>query len=837
MRGFNNSLITYTLSGLIALSIGIYFRLYPLIFHTSNEASEKATLIVLANLRKVVNEQVQANYPELSGAQKLSLAKKNFDELLHHQGQKVRDTIERASLSMDKQLGSEVPYLLESDSFDYYNLTENILKTGKISDKVKGSKYFNKLMMAPLGYYEPLNLLPYVGAGVYRVVSLFNPGISLMYAVGFSSLLITVFCLIFFMLLCYHLRCHWAVSLTGAVFFLLAPIFIKRSCFGWYDNDPYNILFPLLLMLCFFKGTDFQIEFKKRAVFMGGDIAGMVLYAFFWQGWVYFFSLLLITLAGLIVFNRFIEADRKKSKSAFFLLIGIVVATFAGIAMTFGFEDFFVLFQEGWKALKEFLAPGLSLWPDMYVSVGELRKATFGEILEFTGGIFFVAVSIAGFIAACLQAWREHKTRAITPVLILGLFFISSFILTLGAQRFALLLVVPMSIFFTLGLQSAYTFLNAWGQRKFPIFKHEPWRLNLGLSVILLALTIFPIINAKDTTLDLLNRIYNKTWDEVLTKIKSETPANSIVNTWWPPGHFIKAMANRAVTFDGATINKPQAYWMANVFLTGNEDESLGILRMLNTSANEATDYLQSLGLDLARAIDILRAIIPLSKKEAASFLQKSKLTPDQADRLLQLTHAAPPPSYLLIYNELVEKNLVLSFVDRWNFKKIEEISHDPQARALIPAKKSPQYIKFLWDVAGGPLNYSDALGQLFQSDHRLLFDEGLQVDMDRMAARIDSPHYGHGTPKGIVYLKDGVVEYKRLPDARLPFWVVLSEDGNRYSAMLMDERLAFSVLTRLYFFEGKGSKYFSLFTHAADLTKRTNIYVYKVNWEEFWKD
>ena len=39
-----------------------------------------------------------------------------------------------------------------------------------------------------------------------------------------------------------------------------------------------------------------------------------------------------------------------------------------------------------------------------------------------------------------------------------------------------------------------------------------------------------------------------------------DNPENSIITTWWPPGHFIKSMAQRRVTFDGATINFPQAY-------------------------------------------------------------------------------------------------------------------------------------------------------------------------------------------------------------------------------------------------------------------------------------
>jgi hypothetical protein len=50
---------------------------------------------------------------------------------------------------------------------------------------------------------------------------------------------------------------------------------------------------------------------------------------------------------------------------------------------------------------------------------------------------------------------------------------------------------------------------------------------------------------------------------------------------------------------------------------------------------------------------------------------------------------------------------------------------------------------------------------------------------------------------------------------------------------MVLDRQLARSLLFRLYFFEGKGLKYFEPFIKERDLTGRTKIFVYRIAWEK----
>jgi len=332
----------------------------------------------------------------------------------------------------------------------------------------------------------------------------------------------------------------------------------------------------------------------------------------------------------------------------------------------------------------------------------------------------------------------------------------------------------------------------------------------------------------------LLNPIYNSTWDKALTTLREKTPENSIINTWWPPGHFIKTTAKRRVTFDGATINVPQAYWLANFFLSQDENEALGILRMLNNSGNEAVEYLEDSGFNLSTSVNIIKDVVKRKRPESKELLKKIFKNIYQVEHLLDLTHRSADPSYILLYNEFVDNNIQLSFIGHWDFKKIEEINSDPERLKNIPKPNSREYIDFLWDLAGGSLKYSGLLTQISRDANTILFQDNIKIDLDTMKTLISSKKYGTGVPYSIFYLHEGKVIEKISQASNLPYSVVLSASNGRYNCLLLDRALAKSMLVQLYFFNSKGLKYFEPLEEVSDLTGRTVIKTYKVNWESF---
>lgn len=832
--------LTFILTFLFVFLIGLQVRLFPLQNYSPEIHNERASLYVVSKLKEKVAERINQQYPGLNTTEKNFLNKKMFDEIFHRERDNLRKSIStiRQELAKEDTTGKKYPYLLASDSYYYLYLTQQLVDTGRISDQMKGSKYFHKLMLAPEGFWEPITLHPYFGYIVYNVMKIFNPSVSLMVAVSFVNIILMGIILFIFMILCRTLNFTWLTTLIGSVFFILAPIYVKRSVFAWYDNDAYNVLFPILTLLFLWLGFKNIHQPKRLLAFSILSALSLCLYSFFWQGWIFLLSIIFISSLIVMAYQRFYLKDFQLGKSSLKFIGLLFLLTLLLITLAFGMKDFLELFKDGWKALSNFLTPQLSIWPDLYISVGELHKASLNHMIELTGGYFVFAVSILGIIAALYNLIKKNEERY--PILItLTVLFILSIKLTLGAQRFALLCTVPAALLFIYGLENLISITKKITTSFLPkSSNHQTAKIiNVIVSCVLLSTIFFPIKKIHQTIESLLNPIYNDTWDKTFSFIKANTPENSIVNTWWPPGHFIKAMANRRVTFDGATINIPQAYWMLNVFSSTTEKESLGLLRMLNSSGNQAAEFLNNTGYNISSSVQLLKQITQLDELRAKIILLHTLKDPAKVNKLLNLTHKTPPPSYCLIYNEFADNSLEMGVFGRWNFKRIEEINADPELQRQIPPQHSKDYIKFLWDLSGGSVHHSSKLSQINQMNDIAVFDEKLQIDLKKMESSIDSNKYGQGIPFSIFYLADGRVVEKTQLNANLPYSVVLFPDDNGQSAILLDRVIAQSIMTRLFYFGGKGLKYFERVSDVSDITKRTRILVFKVKWDEFERD
>jgi hypothetical protein len=233
--------------------------------------------------------------------------------------------------------------------------------------------------------------------------------------------------------------------------------------------------------------------------------------------------------------------------------------------------------------------------------------------------------------------------------------------------------------------------------------------------------------------------------------------------------------------------------------------------------------------LKLSDATTLLLAIASEDKTQAAQTL-KGIISDDQIKILLSLTHGKAPHSYVLVYTELVDDNLMLAFTGRWNIK-IEDINSNPVMSKDVPPRSSPDFINYLWSTMGGPPKYSDALSLVGQNNNQLMFRENLAVDLSTMDAKIQSAQYGEGQPSSVFYLKDGAVAEHVNPYGNLNYSVVLYQEEGQYVARLMDHALANSLIMKLYYFDGQGLQYFKPLILSHDLTGRTRIKVFEVRY------
>lgn len=830
----NKKTLTYIFIFTAAAVLGITLRLYTLFNNIPHEIDEKAASVVIKQMRRDISRQIERSHPALSPVEKQRIAREQFNQILHRDRDKVRQTIDRVS----KELLTDTPpkenpyYLAEADSYYYLNLTENILKTGKMSPQIRGSKYLNPLMNAPQGYWEPLNLHPYIGAFVCKIVNFFKPAAPLMEALSFTPLLLTVLILAVFLFCCAVLDCHPGITFLASVYLLCAPVFLRRSMFGWYKNDPENIFFLLLIPTVLFYGLK-NIASKKTALKTGLGVGILLaLYSLFWQGWVFMASLIALSGFMILIYQAFLPKSFKYPGHITILFSCLILCAFIGVSVIFGVKDFFVLFQEGWKALQDFINPRLSAWPDLYIAVSELLSPSPGQWLTMLGGVFFVGVGALGLAWRIVQIFVTPLNKNNSAVIFLAIFYLISLKLSFSAQRFETLCLIPFSLAFALGCQTLFEYAKKYLFKFFPGLKQSPFTGGFIFICVLFLLAAPAVGAARKITPDILNKIYNSTWDAALKKIEKDTPEESIINSWWPPGHFIKAMAHRRVTFDGATISLPQSYWLANAFLATDEKTSAGIFRMLNNSGNAATDYLVNEGFTLSQATRMIKGIAGLDENQARDYLA-DRLKKDQVQHLLSLTHAKAPPSYVLIYNEMAEESLQFSFVAKWNFSAVDRINHDPDLLKSVPKRGSKDYIPYLWRIAGGPPRYTPILSPILIKGPAIFFENNILVDRSSLFCKIDSEKYGKGIPRSLLYEENGEFHEKIFSNATLPVSIVLINDRTGPLCMLADTALARSVLFRLYFFGGKGLKAFQPFADERDATQRTKILTYKVDWNK----
>jgi len=509
-----------------------------------------------------------------------------------------------------------------------------------------------------------------------------------------------------------------------------------------------------------------------------------------------------------------------------------------GIGLLFGPQEFFRLFQEGWVALNDFLTTQkLPLWPDLYIAVGELKRQTPSETIHDIGGIPFIALAVWGMLSGSFISLKRKARPMLYSMITVSAWAGVSFILSLFAMRFTLFCVTPLAILSAVGVHSFFILLKDVLQRYRPA-----WRPQLCSFLTVGALTIILAFSSTRhqyrNIQSMVHKIYNSTWNEAMLELKNKTPDSSVVYTWWPPGHFIKGIAERAVTFDGASINARQAYWLANVFLQTDERRAIGILRMIHTSANQASEYLLDEGLPLSEAAHILKSIAPLGDDGARLVLDGRGFSKEKTDKLLSLTRANDPaPAYLMVYAELIEKHLLLSYTGNWDFKKVEEIRRSPELLAGIPPPGQESYYEFLWQVSGGRPLCSDLLRQTSRHGNTIILGQDVEVNLATKQCRVNSARYGKGTPQYFYFLENGQIVKKALPNPNMSTALVIGERHGQIYGMLMPQSLAESLLMKLFFFEGAGLTYTKLLSQQKDATLQAQIDIFEIDWKRFEND
>ena len=818
----NSSALQFISISVVIIFCGLYFRSYPVTHNLDKPNRLAYKHLAYLNLRNNIESRLKDAYPTMPPEVRSKVAAMQFKKMANSESINIETMATDIKESSTNDLFNF--YLLGADSYYYYYLTKKILDSGAVSSIIKGGKYFEPLMMAPGGHWRILEIHPYIGAYFYKALSLFTRRISLMMALSLIPLFLYSLVVIVFVGVCRRMELNKVAILISGIFLSLSPIFIQRSSIGWYDTDPYNVLFLLSAIMLLF-----SISPEKRSFLQLSALAFLSgLYALIWQGWLFMPVIILI----IFLITAFTRNMRRISLPKRFKLSAIYLIGTTFFAVLFltpkGFINSIIDILDIFKG---FLLLNSNLWPDIFLTVGELSTPTISKIHDTLGGV--ILLPLAGFGLISLFVRRNKNQHLIIGTYAVCIFSLLSLIMSKNAQRFIIFLLPMASICFAVALDkiisASHTFFSN-------ILKAKRYVVNSIILCIFLPLLSLPVIYGHSSALA-QNSMFNVVWKDSLEFIKDNTPPDSIINCWWPPGHFIKAIANRKVTFDGATMNTPQAYWTAGYLLSTDEKEAVGILRMLNSSGNKATELLLENFIPLDKAVDLIKRSVIKNKNDAKEFLLKY-LSLEIVEKLIPLTHGEPPPSYCYIYDEMAEDVLGLCYVSKWDFTKAIKLENERYARLKkgdIFWRGSKSNISLVWDIAGGKTYIGIELTQKSKTGEVVSFANGVMFNEKQIKVWIDNlENKVSGIPQD-VFLMDskGNVTHKEAKTASIKLSVLIRQNEQGiYSCIVAPRYVLSSVLFRLYYLNGWNLRSFEKVREFFNPLLRKRILVYKVKWE-----
>lgn len=849
----NKKICPWLLVG-ISVAAAVYLRTYAVTMPQLSFAAERE---IFDRERETVRKSVRDAYPGILPDAGSRMADKLFEARLKEERLRIeRDVVRRAEELKGRYRDAQGhAYLNGIDSYYWLRLLQNLLEKGHIGDRAEGGVEYDDLIAAPIEAPLARSAHLWLGLLFYKSAALFYPSVPLETALFYIPIFLSVFIAFFSYRTAKALGAGDLGAFAASFAITFSPIFLTRSAVEWFDTDIYSVLFPLL-SFGMFLGVFSQQRTARRMLSAALAAVFLGLYASTWKGWWFIFDLQFIS-GLLFVLNQKLSQEETGVKTGvlkgnlvslafFFIFAGISVVTLNGVA---AWKDCFI---EPLRLATILDVTPKAAWPNVYQTVAELGPVKSGDMIRLLGGHFVFLTALAAVLYLFLVERAARDERFGFGLLCLIFWIIATFYAGLAASRFVLLLVVPVGFAFGLGIDRAWRWLTA---------DLGP-RLRIPSSVVSLAAMCCFCIYIASAIWDAHLKVQASStpamddyWQEVLVKIKKETPKEAVINSWWDFGHWFKAVAQRRVLFDGMTQNTPYAYWIAHALLAQDEKEALAILSMINGRGNRAADILEhEVGFPAASAVGAVRRALRMSKQEARSYLIQQGAPSARLNELLDaIFPAIQPDAYFIVSYDMPAKIGPISYIGNWNFERVDMwfkrsrfskadffsylmaqyrlTKDEAQARdtemAFLHKEESRAWFSRV-------LGYASGLSSSRRDGKILIFDNGLVVNEENRHAFVASEFAGRrGVPQSLVFLsEDGdTLKEETQKESTLPYSALLIPDKTKeYRSLLLDTDFAKSMLVRLYYFSGQGLKYFKLF-HKVEDDKGNAIFVYRVEW------
>ncbi|MBW2964719.1 hypothetical protein KY363_04630 [Candidatus Woesearchaeota archaeon] len=719
---------------LIPVILTIVIRLQPMYLPATDSWAQSS---VYNYYKSQIGAQVDQQYPNLPSANKQAMVETEFAKFLEQNKDMIQQQVEATSQGFKDRMmyesgNSKYVYLGDIDSYFWLREVRKLEENGTVCDEVDYQNqicYWDTYTQAPLKGGSPLkeakaSPYSYTILYVHKVGKLFNPDLTLMQAAFYTPLIYAIISAILAFLIGKAISGNLAGLITSIII-SVNPIALSRTLGS--DNDPINMLFPLLTVIFFIHAFKTK-DWKMKIGFGAATGLSIGLYAWAWQGWWFIFDFIVGAMLIYAAFQilRLLIKTKKLSKAVrdsevthtatAFLVIIASSAAFIAIFTTA--KTFLNAILSPFWFMQTKVAALQNFWPNVLVTVAEFNPGSLGTVVSQMGGKLMFFLGLMGVILIIFKneekLKKEHKyliafaalvylllvsdyginMNPITymallalPVaagflillkteenidirmaLLLVIWFIATTYAALKGVRFTLLMVSAFGVAFGVTISFVYKRLVAWVSSELKINE----LLTKSIVVILLLLVLISPVKAGYYTASSYIPSVNDAWYDTLTKINQNSSNDAIINSWWDFGHWFKYIADRRVTLDGSSQGGPPLHWLGKLMVTDNESMSVGILRMLDCGSNTAFDKLNPVINDTSKSIDILDEIVTLEKKDAGQYLLDQGLTKTQATDVLKYTHCDPPEDFFITSEDMVGKAGVWAHFGSWDFQRAE---------------------------------------------------------------------------------------------------------------------------------------------------------------------
>jgi dolichyl-diphosphooligosaccharide--protein glycosyltransferase len=824
----------------IVLALNIYFRTFPINFP---QLKTQAQDIVEQKIYKEAIQQIDKNFPEYSGLAKDRLIKTLVSDLRRQKKAEIKNLTQEEYRKLKDRYQDDhgQTYLMELDCWHWARYVDNVLRLGHPGDAVVNGKQWDNSMLAPLGYDLHWNyFLFYFSAFLYRVFSLFK------FVPLFTFLFYLPLFFIAIFIITLYLFCFYQWGNLGAtiscLFVGLAPIFLPRSCAGWFDMDILNLLFPLLTTWTYLKAFD-AVSFKQRLFWVCFSAFWLGLFSFTWMFWWFIFLVIIIyeifSLLNLtFVYLQYKEKILSLFKQHLFSLILFLIFSLFWIFIFSGREPL-IAFYSQLKITLSLNKPLIaSIWPNVYATVGEFRKINPREIINSMGSAFLFILSLFSMLWLFLHH-RKYTAFRRECIGIMTFWLISMFFACLkGGVRFTMFLLIPLGMSLGGMISEIYLYLTN---------KKKKWLIYLFIAAVIIFSAEF-LNNAYGTAKSIFP-LMDDTWYKALITIKENTPSEAIINSWWDFGDWFKVVSNRRVIFDGQTQHLPQSYWMGRVLMADNEEEAMAILKMLNNGGNSTFEIIDKQLKDPFKSVLLLEKIISIKSQSETEKVLLEFLPLSTTKKITELLFARPAKAYFIVDYTMLNKIIPISYLGNWDFVKVyiaqnidkkdkkqiidylTSLGVDNQKAERLYQEASLVSEQNLENWVSKPFKFFSKLVKGRKDKDTVLFDNGIIYNLKEQTVSLYSYlEAKFKIPKSLFLFENNTLKEIAYPNCDSNFAVLVLKDQEDYQAFSLDYELANSLFVRLYFLNSSSLKYFKPFRQEKD--ESGYIRIFEIIWE-----